>query len=99
MSDLSQEIFTEKRLNLLLGFAYSFLGRKEGARLTIQSRKDYQLVSSSNKYGSQASFYMSERNPKSLILISVSENRISYMEIRGEFSLLDFGSRSELGIR
>lgn len=71
----------------------------EDARLTIQSRKDYQLVSSSNKNGAQASFYMSERNPKSLILISVSENRISYMEIRGEFSLLDFGSLSEIGIR
>lgn len=84
-------------------WAISTSGDNEGflkdARLTTESRKDYQIVSSSNKNGSQTTFYMSEHSPKSLILISVSDTKISYMEIRGEFSLLDFGSLSEIGIR
>lgn len=83
-------------------WAISTAGDNEGflkdARLTTESRKDYQIVSNSNKNGSQTTFYMSERSPKSLILISVSDTKISYMEIRGEFSLLDFGSLSEIGI-
>ena len=84
-------------------WAISTAGDNEGfledAKLTTESRKDYQIVSNTNKNGSQTTFYMSEKAPKSLILISVSETKISYMEIRGDFSLLDFGSLSEIGIR
>lgn len=70
----------------------------EDARLTVRSDKDYQLVSTSSKDGSQASFYLKERSPKSLILLSVSYGTVSFMEIRGEFDILDFGSLSEIGL-
>lgn len=36
MSDPNSEIFDEKRLNLLLGYACSFLGRKEDAEDVVQ---------------------------------------------------------------
>ena len=36
MSELISEIFDTKRLNLLLGFAYSFLGSKEDAEDVVQ---------------------------------------------------------------
>ena len=36
MSDLNSEIFNEKRLNLLLGYACSFLDRKEDAEDVVQ---------------------------------------------------------------
>lgn len=36
MSDLNSEIFNEKRLNMLLGYAYSFLDRKEDAEDVVQ---------------------------------------------------------------
>ncbi|MDO5442062.1 MAG: DUF4252 domain-containing protein [Bacteroidia bacterium] len=71
----------------------------EDARMTTMSRKDYQLISNTSREGAQASFYVSEKSPKSLILISTSYARYSYMEIRGEFNILDFGSLSEIGIR
>ena len=36
MSELNSEIFDEKRLNMLLGYAFSFLGRKEDAEDVVQ---------------------------------------------------------------
>ena len=69
------------------------------ARKTIDSRKDYQLISNTDRDGKHTSFYMSEHAPKSLIMISVTAEKVSYMEIRGEFTLLDFGNLSEIGIR
>ncbi len=67
------------------------------ARKTAES-KDYQLISNTDRDGKHTSFHMRERSPKSLIMISVTEDKISYMEIRGEFTLLDFGNLSEIGI-
>lgn len=69
------------------------------AERTTESRRDYQIISHTDRNGKSVSFYMSERAPKSLIMISVTEEKISYMEIRGEFTLLDFGNLSEIGIR
>lgn len=67
------------------------------ARKTTES-KDYQLISNTDRDGKHTSFHMKERAPRSLIMISVTEDKISYMEIRGEFTLLDFGNLSEIGI-
>ena len=61
------------------------------AQLTTKSRNDYELTQYFDKGGETVSIYFSERPPKSLIMISVSPVKISYMEIRGEFSLLDVG--------
>lgn len=69
------------------------------AERTTKSRRDYQIISHTDRNGKSVSFYMSEHTPKSLIMISVTEDKISYMEIRGEFTLLDFGNLSEIGIR
>ena len=69
------------------------------AERTTESRRDYQIISHTDRNGKSVSFYMSEHTPKSLIMISVTDDKISYMEIRGEFTLLDFGNLSEIGIR
>lgn len=74
MSELSKEIFNEKRLNLLLGYAYSFLGRKEDAEDVVQD-----VVV---KLLDRPLFMAFIRNPDAFMLRSVRNACIDFIRVR-----------------
>lgn len=88
MSDLSQEIFTEKRLNLLLGFAYSFLGRKADAEDVVQDV----VIKLLNRPLLMA--FM--RSPDAFLLRSVRNACIDFIRVK-KIQTSDFSGLEEAG--
>ena len=74
MSDLSKEIFNEKRLSLLLGYAYSFLGRKEDAEDVVQDVMVRLL--------DRPIFMTFMRNPDAFLIRSVRNACIDFIRVR-----------------
>ena len=61
-------------------------------QLTVASRKDYRLTRFLDRDGRTIAIYLSGKRPSSLVMITEAEGRTSFLEIRGEFSLLDVES-------
>lgn len=74
MSESSKEIFNEKRLNLLLGYAYSFLGRKEDAEDVVQDVVVRLL--------DRPLFLSLMRNPDAFLIRSVRNACIDFIRVK-----------------